>query len=137
MQVLDASGLAVLVNSACNTTSHLDPKPFARKVGAAGARAPLRRSGALGTRRESVHARDVHMHSSAAGGGRICLTRSFETQESTRLLGLLAAPSCPMREAALQPPVLTKALAHIKKHMQVRGRQGSALCKVRPRRLAP
>lgn len=41
-------------------------------------------------------------------------------QESTRLLGILASPSCPVRAAALQAPILSKALAHIKKHMQVR-----------------
>lgn len=35
------------------------------------------------------------------------------------MLGLLAAPSCPVRDLALQPPALNKALNHIRKHMQV------------------
>jgi hypothetical protein len=41
------------------------------------------------------------------------------SQESTRLLGLLAGPGCPVHALALQPPVLGKLLAHVKKHMQV------------------
>jgi hypothetical protein len=42
------------------------------------------------------------------------------SQESTRLLGLLASPPCPVRDAVLQPPILPKVLAHIKRLMQVR-----------------
>lgn len=46
-------------------------------------------------------------------------TRGPRPQETTRVLGLLAAPSCPVRDLALQPPALNKALNHIRKHMQV------------------
>lgn len=106
--------MTVLVNAVCNA-GVWEPRPFARKVRRALRAALVDAHAAQGTGTEGqslplllvVVARTLR-----------CPARA--PQESTRVLGLLAAPSCPVHALALQPPVLPKALGHIRKHMQAR-----------------
>jgi hypothetical protein len=134
--------MALLVSSVCGTAAW-QPRPFARKVrgarrageGACEWRGP-RRGAACGRAQGGASRHPAVVAQSGLGPLRPharALPGAAPTQESTRLLGLLAAHACPVRASALQPPALPKILAHVKRHLQARGRRHQGAGRGAPR----
>ena len=116
----------MLVNSVCTTAGSWEPKPFARKVCAREVRCsdswqphalPPCSPPVRGARSMLRIMKPGDMAMSASINTAACSRRP--AQECARALGLLAAPACPMRAAAMQAPVLGRVVSYFKKHMQV------------------